>query len=244
VVFTPRIETSAHEKRDRKEIEMKYNLRNISIVLLVLSGGLLSSGCNLERAATPTPTPAGGLSPADNTPTPTTVLIPGVPDEPTAGITPPPPTGGELELRFTDVMTQKECTARFPFDILEGGQMRRISGSGILDCHQTVEQCGEGVCILYHSKHYLDGSVAGVIHPATADFPDGFLEATLAGTYSLTQYWSDYPPDSVVAFTEDHPSVFSGSDIINLNFNFADGATDEIETPSGEYPWVVTLHLR
>jgi len=223
---------------------MNHKIRYLSIFLIVCAGGFLLSCCSLERAATPTPTQAGGFIPADNTPTPTTVLIPGVPDEPTAGITPPPPTGGELELRFTDVMSQKECTAHFPFDIVEGGQMRRISGSGILDCHQTVEQCGEGVCLLYHSKHYLDASVAGVIHPATTDFPDGFLEATLAGTYSLTQYWSDYPPDAVVAFTEEHPSVFTGSDILPVNFNFAEGATDEIVTPSGEYPWVLTLHLR
>ena len=226
---------------------MKLFYRPILMSLSVLVGGFLLACCNLERVSSPTPTQADVLMPADSkaasTPTPTTVLILGESEVPPVETTPPPPTSGELELRFTDGMTQKECTARFPFDIVDAGTMRRISGSGILDCHQTVEQCGDGVCILYHSKHYLDASVVGVIHPATADFPDGFLEANLAGTYSLTQYWSDYPPDSVVVFTEEHPSVFTGSDILPLNFNLAEGATEEAGNESGTFPWVFTLHL-
>jgi len=103
---------------------------------------------------------------------------------------------------------------------------------------EDVEQC-----LLYHSKHYLDASVAGVIHGSSTDFPDGFLEANLAGTYTLTQYWTNVPPESFVLYTEDHPSVFTGSDIIPLNFNFKEGATEELNNQSGEFPWVFTLHL-
>ena len=223
---------------------MKHNFRPILMSLIVFGMVISLTACNLERVPSPTPTQADVRMPADSTPTPTAVLILVEPPEPTGESTPPPPTSGELELRFTDVMTQKECVAHFPFDIVEGGQMRRISGSGILDCQCEIEQCGDGVCLMYHSKHYMDASVAGVIHGSTTDFPDGFLEASLAGTYTLTQYWTNVPPDSFVLYTEDNPSVFSGSDIIPLNFNFKEGATEEVNTPSGQFPWIFTLHLR
>ena len=220
---------------------MKHYFRHILMSLVLLAGGLLLASCNLQRESSPTPTRGELLKPS--TPTPTTVLLPGVPDEPPVATTPPPPTSGELELHFTDAMTQKECSAHFPFDIVAEGGARILSGSGILDCQSEIEQCGEGVCLLYHSKHYLDASVAGIIHPATTDFPDGFLEANLAGTYTLTQYWTNVPPESFVLYTEDNPSVFTGSDIIQLNFNFAEGATEELNNQAGQFPWVFTLHL-
>jgi len=222
---------------------MKHHFRHILMSLIVFGVGISLAGCNLERVASPTPTLADFLMPYDSTPTPTTELILGEPEVPPTETTPPPPSSGELELKFTDAMTQKECTARFPFEIAEEGELRRISGSGILDCQSEIEQCGEGVCILYHSKHYLDASVAGILHAPTTDFPDGFLEASLAGTYSLTQYWTNVPPESVVLYTEDHPSVFTGSDILPLNFNFKDGATEELNNQAGQFPWVFTLHL-
>ncbi len=222
---------------------MKHNFRPVLMTLIVIGIAISLTTCNLERVPSPTPTQAGVRMPANITTTPTTVLILGEPDEPPVETTPPPPTSGELELRFTDVMTQKECVAHFPFDIVEGGQMRRISGSGILDCQCEIEQCGDGVCLMYHSKHYMDASVAGVIHGSTTDFPDGFLEANLVGTFTLTQYRTNVSPESFVLYTEDNPSVFSGSDIIPLNFNFKEGATEEVNTPSGQFPWILTLHL-
>ena len=222
---------------------MNHFSRQALMCLIVLAGVFLLTGCNLQRTS-PTSTAVDLTGPADSTPTPTRVLLPGVPDEPPVATTPPPPTGGELELHFTDAMTQKECTARFPFDIVEQGTLRRISGSALLDCQCEIEQCGDGVCLLYHSKHYLDAGVAGVIHGPTTDFPDGFLEADLGGTYTLTQYWTNVPPESFVLYTEEHPSVFTGSDIIPLNFNFKEGATEEINNEAGQFPWVFTLHLR
>jgi LysM repeat protein len=177
------------------------------------------------------------------TPTPTTVLVLGESDVPPVETTLPPSTNGEIELRFTDPMSQEECEAHFLFDIVDEAGLRKIEGSGILDCHRQIEQCGDGVCLMYHSKYYMDAGVSGVIHDSSTDFPDGFLEASLAGTFTMTQYWSDYPPETVVLFTEEHPSVFSGSDIIPLNFNFTEGATEEVNNQAGQFPWVFTLHL-
>lgn len=219
---------------------MKYKYCHTMIVIV---GWILLASCNLERASTPTPPQADFAQPEISTPTPTVVLLPGVPDQPTEEIPPSPPTSGEVELHFTDAMTQKECTAHFPFDIVEEAGQRKLSGSGILDCQCEIEQCGEGVCMMYHSEYYMDAGLSGIIHAGTTDFPDGFLEAGLGGTFSMTQYWTDVPPESFVAFTKEHPSVFSGSDIIPLNFNFAEGATEEVKNSAEALPWIFTLHL-
>ncbi len=223
---------------------MKPNSPIIYASLIVLAGGFLLSGCNLQNVASPTPTEIEIPALEQATPTPTIAPIRVEPQAPTEEPTLPPPTGGEIELRFTDTLTQKECIAHFPFAIVEEAGQRKIDGSGVLDCQQEIQQCGEGVCITYHSQHTMEAVIRGFIRGATADFPDGFLEANAAGTYTLTQYWSDYPPETVVVFTEDHPSVISGSDIIPLNFNFADGATAEVQTQADALPWVFTLHLK
>lgn len=222
---------------------MKPFYRPILMLLVVIAGGFILSCCNLDRAASPTPTMAGLVKPIDSTPSPTTAMIPGEPDQPPAATTPPPPTSGEIELHFTDAMTQKDCEAHFPFNIITEDGQRKIDGTALLDCQCEIEQCGDGVCLLYHSKHYLDATLVGIIHGPTTDFPAGFLEASVAGTYTLTQYWSNVPPETFVLYTEDNPSVFTGSDIIPINFNFKEGAIEEISTPSGEYPWILTLHL-
>ena len=149
---------------------MNHFSRQALMCLIVLAGVFLLTGCNRQRTA-PTSTAADLIAPADSTPTPTRVLLPGVPDEPPVATTPPPPTGGEVELHFTDAMTQKEWTAHFPFDIVEQATLRRLSGSAILDCQCEIEQCGEGVCMMYHSEHYMDASVTGIIHVQPPIFP-------------------------------------------------------------------------
>jgi hypothetical protein len=53
---------------------------------------------------------------------------------------PLPSTNGEIELRFTDPMSQKECAAHFPFDIVEEAGLCKLSGGGVLDCHCEIEQ--------------------------------------------------------------------------------------------------------
>jgi hypothetical protein len=219
---------------------MKHNFRLILIVWVI---AISITACNLERASSPTPTQADLRMPAGSTPTPTTVLILGEPDVPPVETTPPPPTRGELELRFTDPGTLKECVAHFPFVIVEENGQRKIDGSGVLDCKLEIEQCGEGVCILYHSTYFMDAVIPGVIHASTSDFPDGFLEVGMGGTFTMKQYWTNVPPESYVAFTEENPFELSTSDIIPLNFNFKEGATEEINNQAGQFPWIFTLHL-
>jgi hypothetical protein len=231
-------------RKFQEAVAMKQYNRQIRVGLCVFVGCILLAGCSLQRAATPTPEQADIAQPEASTPTPTAVLIPGELDEPTEEIPPSPPTAGEIELRFTDPESQKECVATFPFEIVEQPGLRKIEGSGVLNCKFETQQCGEGVCINYHSEYYMDAGLSGVIHPASTDFPDGFLEAGLGGTFTMTQYWTDVPPESFVAFTKEHPSVFSGSDIIPLNFNFAEGATEEAGNPASQFPWVFRLHLR
>jgi hypothetical protein len=168
-----------------------------------------------------------------------------VPDTPTPESTPPVLTKGEIELRFIDPVSQEECIAHFPFDILAEGEPRRISGSGIIDCSFAIQQCGERVCVTYHSEYDYDGDLSGVILDPSPSYPQGALEVGLAGTLTMKQYWTDIPPETVMAFTEDNPFEVSGSDIIPLLFHLVEGATQQVgnsSAPDAE-PWVFTLHL-
>jgi hypothetical protein len=178
---------------------------------------------------TPTPTPAP-LIPAADTPAPT--------DPPTR------PTSGEIELRFTDPETQEECEAHFPFTINWGESRTLIDGSGVIDCAFSTQQCGEA-CVTYHSAYAADAGLSGELLPSSAKYPHGFLNAGLAGKFSMKQYWTDIPPDAFMAFTEDHPAVFENSDILPLIFDFVEGATCEMGGGAGgqTFPWKFTLHL-
>jgi hypothetical protein len=217
----------------------------LSFVVLI---GSISLACNLQGTS-PTsianPTQVDVKPVQEATPTPTQDILPQVQDTPMIEITLPPPTLGEIELRFVDPGTLQECIAHFPFDILETGDVRKISGSGILDCAFEIEQCGEGVCVTYHSSYYMEGSLNGVIQTASSSYPDGALDAGLGGTFTMQQYWTDIPPETIMPFTEDNPFEVSGSDIIPLFFHFVEGATNEVKNDQvpDALPWVFTLHL-
>jgi hypothetical protein len=227
---------------------MKSSFRFL-LSLLVLIGSI-SLACKLQTASltpTPIPTPEELLLPQEAipSPTPTPEALPQVPDTPAVEVTPPPPSQGEIELRFVDPASQMECVAHFPFDILEDGEFRKISGSGVLDCAFAVQQCGEGVCVTYHSTYYMEGSLNGVIQATSPSYPDGALDAGLVGTFTMKQYWTDIPPETVMPFTEDNPFEVTGSDIIPLFFHFIEGATNEVQNSQvpDALPWVFTLHL-
>jgi hypothetical protein len=179
---------------------------------------------------TPTPTPAP-LIPAADTPIPT--------DPPTR------PTSGEIELRFTDPETQEECAARFPFTINWAESRTTIDGSGVIDCAFAKQQCGDGVCITYHSAYDADCGLSGELLASSADYPHGFLNVGLAGKFSMKQYWTDIPPETTMPFTEDNPFVAENPDILPLIFDFVEGATCEVGGGTGTqaFPWKFTLHL-
>ena len=179
----------------------------------------------------------------DFTVTPTEPLF--SPDTPPEAATPDVPGQDEIELRFFYPLSQQECVAHFPFEEVPGGNPRTIAGKGLLDCHFEVQQCGDGVCVTHHSTFYMDGDLSGVIHASSANYPDGALEAGLAGTFTMNQYWTDIPPGAFMAYTEANPAVFSASDIIPLFFRYEDGASQEVmnTTAPDAQPWVFTLRL-
>jgi hypothetical protein len=203
-----------------------FRIALISLVLLALGGAL--SGCLFFGEVIPT-----------------TESV----TEPWEEITeiPPEPTGGELELHFTDPETNGQCSSTFPFTISNTDGHTTIHGSGAVDCENNRQQCGDGVCVTYNSWHYLDATIDGILEPATSDYPKGMLNVSaLAETYIFRQYWTDIPEGAYMPFTADNPADFTASDqLMNLLFNFAEGATDEISNPGAEgaYPWVFTLHL-
>lgn len=229
---------------------------------LILLLGLISLSCNLSPAspqtptlppplpeggsATPTPTTAPPLAP-EPTSTPTPVPAAPLPTRatPTAEATAAPPTRGEIEVRFTDPGTQEQGSAHFPFEILQEGEQRRIDGSGVLDCAFSVQQCGDGVCVTYNSSYYWEPKLDGLIYAPTENYPDGSLDANLAGTFTMKQYWTDIPAQTTMPFTAENPFEVSAADVIPLFFHFVEGATVEVGNPSAPDapPWVFTLHL-
>ena len=207
-------------------------LAAISLSCALLPRGSLSgTGASQEASGDVTATPAQGFFSPDSLPEAATPDVPGQ---------------DEIELRFLYPLSQQECIAHFPFEEVPGGNPRTIAGKGILDCHFEVEQCGDGVCLIHHSIFYMDGDLSGVIHTSSTSYPDGGLEAALAVTFTLTQYWTDIPPGAFVAFTESNPAVFGGTDIIPLFFRYEDGASQEVmnTTVADAQPWVFTLRLQ
>jgi hypothetical protein len=189
-----------------------------------------------------TPTQQPPVSPPQtNTPTPTTNIIP---EAPTATPAPEKPTGGELEVRFGDPETQEECIGHLPFTISWGDPFS-IDGGGAYQCAFEKQQCGDGVCVTYHSSYELDFTLAGMYFDPSQDFPSGLLHMAPALTAIMKQWWSDIPPETTMPFTEDNPFRVENSDILTLNFNLQDGAQEEIPNPNAPdaAPMIFILHL-
>ena len=223
----------------------------IGLIATFAIWGLL--GCNVLQPRPPeAPVPpvlvaTAAADPAVAPATATATATPLVPAASTATPEPGPtplPAGGEIALRFTDPETQGECAASFPFTFDWAAEPPTIDGPAAFSCAFQAVQCGEGVCVTYHSRYELpDGVLHGVLHPAGTDHPNGTLEATLAGTFIMIQYWTDVPPEAIMPYTEDNPFVVENADILPLLFDFADGATAEIGPVGSPHAWRFTLHL-
>ncbi len=234
---------------------MNRPLRYAWIGLIAIVGwGVL--GCSTlqprppERPVPPVFVPTEAPNPAipDATATATATPTPPLPAAATATPEMPPtplPAGGDIELRFTDPETRGECVARFSFGFDWGAEPATMDGPAAFSCAFEVVQCGDGVCVTYHSRYELpDGVLRGVLHPAGTGHPNGTLDVTLAGAFKMIQYWTDVPPETIMPFTEDNPFVVENADILPLLFDFADGATAEIGAVGSPEAWCFTLHLR
>jgi len=219
---------------------MKLIKLPVQMFIGILIIGSVLSGCSLPSSGSP----SAGAQLAENPPTPTSTPIPLGADTEESEITPALPTQGDLELHFIDPISQEECSAHFPFEI-SYGEETTIAGSGIIDCKITVQQCGDGACMNYHSSYDYQGTLTGVVQPGSASAPEGSLDAGLTGTLIMKQYWTDFPPDAIVIFTEDQPFEVSATDVIPLFFHFVEGATQEFGNASipNAQPWIFTLHL-
>lgn len=189
------------------------------------------------RTAAPTltpPTPAA-------TATPTVALLPHV-DEQTP--TPPPPSGGEVEIRIPfDIYSQgeappadlPECINTIAFRIASDGSRTMIEGEGPIDCHFV--DTPQGSPITFHVILEYHGSLNGELLPATPDRPSGWLDAYLAVDGAIVQYYTGYPPEAVNPCPEGDPCRTSASDVLPLPFEYKDGST--VTTP-----WTFILHLQ
>jgi hypothetical protein len=227
---------------------MHIRLNSISLLAILFANIILVACGEADQPAvqatdeSSTYTPSSPLSPAQTaTPTPTMAILPAAP---TATLAPEKPTHGELEVRFTDPETQGECVGRLPFT-MSWGEPFSLDGGGAYQCAFEIQQCGDGVCIMYHSAYDMDFTLAGEFFDPNSDHPSGSLHMAPALTSTMKQWWSDIPPETVMAFTEDNPFVIEGTDILDLFFDFREGARAEIHNPNNPdaAPMVFILHL-
>ena len=226
---------------------MKYHLKSINFLVVLFASLILVACGEANQPAvqatddSSTSTPSSPLSPAQTaTPTPTVAILPAAPS---ATPVPDKPTRGEMEVRFTDPETQGECVGRLPFTMR--WEPFTIDGGAAYQCAFEIQQCGDGVCIMYHSDYDMDFTLAGEFFGSTSDHPSGSLHMAPALTSTMKQWWSDIPPETIMAFTEDNPFVIEGSDILDLFFDFWEGARAEIHNPNNPDapPMVFILHL-
>jgi len=215
---------------------MMNMIRRVSLYTLAGMHVMFALSCNLSQPYSP------DEPPADQQSAPTDTLSPvlGVPDATLPAATPESSTGAEIELRFTDAETQQECVTVFPVEFTSNGDSQTFSSSQDIDCRFEIQQCSEGVCVTYHSEYLMDATMTGTVLQATSSYPDGALDANLSGTFTMRQYWTDIPPETIMAFTADSPFEVTSSDIIPLFFGLVDGYTVSLGNPDA--PWEAVLH--
>jgi hypothetical protein len=169
----------------QQEVKMRNSLTQQRFLIRLIIIGSLISACSLLPSGSPNPGNSDGKIAAEPTPTPTPEAVFQTEDTPEVKYTPEIPDQGEIELNFIDPLSQEKCTAHFPFKISHGEQ-NLISGSGIIDCAFAVQQCGDGVCVTYHSIYKYDGvlprRIAGGKPGGHAGY-DAILDRSSPGCY-------------------------------------------------------------
>jgi hypothetical protein len=209
------------------------------VLFLVTACGGAQPGPTTETKP-PTATPEAVPPTPAATPTPTTALLPQA-DEQTP--TPPPPSGGEVEIRIPfDIFSQgeqppadmPECIETIPFRMFQDGPRTMLEGEGQIDC--TFVDTPQGSPITYHVILQMDAHLDGELLPPTTDKPSGWLDAYLLVDGATVQYYTGYPPEAVNPCPESSPCRTPASDTILLPFAYEDGST--LTTP-----WTFILRL-
>jgi len=187
-------------------------------------------------AAEQPPTEPAATRPAPSpTPTPTPSVLPGAI---TQTPSPPEPGGGTIEVRTPNTINMStECVNSIPFR-LEGDGGRTMSrGEGRIECAFEGKPIGgEGSPIVYHVLLEFDAVLDGELLPATPDRPHGWLDAFLKLDGTITQYYTDYPPQATNPCPQSSPCRTPTSDLFPLPFAFEEGSTIT-------EPWTFILHL-
>jgi hypothetical protein len=236
--------------------------KNQTLVAIGVCMTFLLLGCG-QVTLVPTLTsvdekPSLTLTPTPDSEEPSIALTPTSTLTPTVPLNPPdpgePPDHGEIELfqrNFLEPGSEEECISRFPFVVIQETEPATIKGEGVIDCHFQATYCGEA-CVTMHMIQQYDVTVAGEIVPDAGSGGTASLHVVLTLDGGVKEYFSDYPPEAIMIFTEDHPFVIEGTGPLPLEFDYVDGATDTItrenpkpegEAPSEPVEWVFTLHL-
>lgn len=83
----------------------------------------------------------------------------------------------------------------------------------------------------------MDGSFNGELLPPTRDYPNGWLDAYLTIDGTITQYYTDYPPEAYNPCPDSDPCRSPISEVIPLPFSYEEGSKITI-------PWRFILHLQ
>jgi len=185
----------------------------------------LAAIATLAPAPTATHTPTPAPLPVQATPSPTEVRS----------------TGGLLEVRFPfdiagegEALSLEYCAGTLPFKLLTDGPDPQVEGEGTLHCEFTDTPSGSPVT--FHTSYDWEIRLTGALWPATADYPDGFLDAQVEIRGSMAMYYTGWPDETsnpCPAGSPCRPPLDGG--IFPAPFNYADGATVEAG-------WVFVLH--
>jgi len=158
---------------------------------------------------------------------------------------PPPVKGGEIEIRIPfDIYnpsaeasgnSTSECVNTLPFKIGKQDERVLVEGEGRIECEFIDTPKDQP--ITYHISLGLDASFDGEQLSPTTDYPKGWLDAYLTIDGTITQFYTDYPPEAPNPCPESDPCQSPSSEVIPLPFHYEEGSEVTV-------PWHFILHLQ
>lgn len=167
------------------------------------------------------------------------------------------PVGGYLDVLITmDLEGVQQCLATYPFVIRQQDGRILLTGEGqvMVDCHFEGTNCTDA-CVTWNIDLLLESRVDGEILPA--ENGDGEL-LNLYYFYDgeMLQYFSDYPEDTPMTFTETMPSRQAIAELVPASMPFSSGANVQLMGAGNTAPsdslsefldvtrWEVTINLK
>ncbi len=172
--------------------------------------------------------------------------------------TPLPVTqSGVLELRLQMwAGSGQECVRAYPFSIREEEGRILLTGDGQvqMECAFANEYC-EDTCRTLHIDYALDTRIDGEILLDEEGASAYQVDLYLFFDGQLKEYFTDFPPEVSVQYTESSPMIENAGDLVSVSMPYQDGAVavllqgepdvdpDQLPVLPAAAIWTLTLHL-